>query len=168
MKSATDNAEELIKTLSRIMNRARQDSITTEIMEIVSGAEALGSDKGDTVRFVDLDDDPAVRHGAGQSGRSRPGGSPVSPWTSSVATLDVPHRPRRARRSRRRDRRHRPGHARKLAGDRASPPSARSPPGPPPTSSASATELDFKGRIEREDWVGQANRAHAVKYGEQI
>ena len=44
MKSATDNAEELIKTLSRIMNRARQDSITTEIMEIVSGAEALGSD----------------------------------------------------------------------------------------------------------------------------
>ena len=48
MKSATDNAEELIKNLSRIMNRARQDSITTEIMEIVSGAEALGSD--DVVR----------------------------------------------------------------------------------------------------------------------
>jgi F-type H+-transporting ATPase subunit gamma len=45
MKSATDNAEELIKTLSRIMNRARQDSITTEIMEIVSGAEALGTGK---------------------------------------------------------------------------------------------------------------------------
>ena len=42
MKSATDNAEELIKTLSRIMNRARQDAITTEIMEIVGGAEALG------------------------------------------------------------------------------------------------------------------------------
>jgi F-type H+-transporting ATPase subunit gamma len=43
MKSATDNAEELIKSLSRIMNRARQDSITTEIMEIVGGAEALDS-----------------------------------------------------------------------------------------------------------------------------
>ena len=41
MKSATDNAEELIKELSRVMNRARQDSITTEIMEIVGGAEAL-------------------------------------------------------------------------------------------------------------------------------
>ena len=41
MKSATDNAEELIKSLSRTMNRARQDSITTEIMEIVGGAEAL-------------------------------------------------------------------------------------------------------------------------------
>ncbi|MDQ6784342.1 MAG: F0F1 ATP synthase subunit gamma [Actinomycetota bacterium] len=41
MKAATDNADELIKTLSRIMNRARQDAITTEIMEIVGGAEAL-------------------------------------------------------------------------------------------------------------------------------
>jgi F-type H+-transporting ATPase subunit gamma len=41
MKSATDNAEELITKLSRVMNRARQDAITTEIMEIVSGAEAL-------------------------------------------------------------------------------------------------------------------------------
>ncbi len=45
MKSATDNAEDLITNLSREMNRARQDSITTEIMEIVSGAEALGSDE---------------------------------------------------------------------------------------------------------------------------
>ncbi|MGH9106626.1 MAG: ATP synthase F1 subunit gamma [Acidimicrobiales bacterium] len=41
MKSATDNADELIKTLRRAMNRARQDAITTEIMEIVGGAEAL-------------------------------------------------------------------------------------------------------------------------------
>jgi F-type H+-transporting ATPase subunit gamma len=46
MKSATDNAEELITVLSRQMNRARQESITTEILEIVGGAEALaqGSD----------------------------------------------------------------------------------------------------------------------------
>ncbi|MET0664101.1 MAG: F0F1 ATP synthase subunit gamma [Acidimicrobiales bacterium] len=41
MKAATDNAEELIIALSRAMNRARQDAITTEIMEIVGGAEAL-------------------------------------------------------------------------------------------------------------------------------
>ena len=55
MKAATDNAEELIKNLSRIMNRARQDSITTEIMEIVGGAEALGSGKGaKSVRIIDL------------------------------------------------------------------------------------------------------------------
>ncbi|WP_420637637.1 F0F1 ATP synthase subunit gamma [Candidatus Poriferisocius sp.] len=41
MKAATDNAEELITKLTRAMNRARQDAITTEIMEIVGGAEAL-------------------------------------------------------------------------------------------------------------------------------
>jgi F-type H+-transporting ATPase subunit gamma len=47
MKAATDNAEELIKTLARVMNRARQDAITTEIMEIVGGAEALRQSSGD-------------------------------------------------------------------------------------------------------------------------
>lgn len=41
MAAATDNAEELVKSLTRVMNRARQDAITTEIMEIVGGAEAL-------------------------------------------------------------------------------------------------------------------------------
>lgn len=41
MASASDNADELITKLTRLRNRARQDSITTEIMEIVSGAEAL-------------------------------------------------------------------------------------------------------------------------------
>ncbi len=44
MKAATDNADELITKLSRELSRARQDAITTEIMEIVSGAEALGGD----------------------------------------------------------------------------------------------------------------------------
>ena len=44
MKAATDNAEELITNLSRALSRARQDAITTEIMEIVGGAEALGGD----------------------------------------------------------------------------------------------------------------------------
>lgn len=43
MKAATDNAEELIVSLTRMMNRARQDAITTEIMEIVGGAEALSA-----------------------------------------------------------------------------------------------------------------------------
>jgi F-type H+-transporting ATPase subunit gamma len=43
MKAATDNAEELIKVLTRRANRARQDEITTEIMEIVGGAEALAA-----------------------------------------------------------------------------------------------------------------------------
>ena len=56
MKAATDNAEELIKSLSRIMNRARQDSITTEIMEIVGGAEALDADDSGDQPYVDLHD----------------------------------------------------------------------------------------------------------------
>jgi len=41
MKAATDNAEELIKNLSVDANKLRQAGITTEIMEIVGGAEAL-------------------------------------------------------------------------------------------------------------------------------
>ena len=45
MKSATDNAHDLIVHFTRVMNRARQDSITTEIMEIVGGAEALRGSK---------------------------------------------------------------------------------------------------------------------------
>jgi F-type H+-transporting ATPase subunit gamma len=46
MAAATENADELVRTLTRVMNRARQDAITTEIMEIVSGAEALRHAKG--------------------------------------------------------------------------------------------------------------------------
>lgn len=41
MKSATDNATEMIGTLSRSYNRARQAAITTEISEIIGGAAAL-------------------------------------------------------------------------------------------------------------------------------
>jgi F-type H+-transporting ATPase subunit gamma len=53
MKAATDNADELIKTLRRVMNRARQDSITTEIMEIVGGAEALRQGADGNAHFND-------------------------------------------------------------------------------------------------------------------
>jgi F-type H+-transporting ATPase subunit gamma len=41
MKAATDNAEELIKALTRAANSARQAEITQEISEIVGGASAL-------------------------------------------------------------------------------------------------------------------------------
>lgn len=41
MKAATDNAEELIRVLTVQANRARQAEITTEISEIVGGADAL-------------------------------------------------------------------------------------------------------------------------------
>ena len=43
MKSATDNAQELIKTYTRMANAARQAEITQEISEIVGGADALAS-----------------------------------------------------------------------------------------------------------------------------
>ena len=41
MKAATDNAEELTKSLSTEANKMRQAGITTEIMDVVGGAEAL-------------------------------------------------------------------------------------------------------------------------------
>jgi F-type H+-transporting ATPase subunit gamma len=55
MSAATENAEDMITNYRRQMNRARQDSITTEIMEIVGGAEALRASSGDT-RTFDLSD----------------------------------------------------------------------------------------------------------------
>ncbi|MGK5638670.1 F0F1 ATP synthase subunit gamma [Streptomyces sp. URMC 126] len=50
MKAATDNAEEVIKSVTRLANAARQAAITQEISEIVGGASALadataGSDR---------------------------------------------------------------------------------------------------------------------------
>ena len=42
MRSASDNAAEVIEDLTLEMNRARQAEITQEIMEVVAGAEALG------------------------------------------------------------------------------------------------------------------------------
>ena len=41
MKSATDNANDIINSLSLSYNRARQAAITQEITEIVGGAAAL-------------------------------------------------------------------------------------------------------------------------------
>src|SRR5262249_45933997 len=41
MKSATENADEMIKNLSRMYNRARQAQITKELAEVIGGAAAL-------------------------------------------------------------------------------------------------------------------------------
>jgi F-type H+-transporting ATPase subunit gamma len=41
MRSATDNADDLLRTLTRSYNKARQQSITREISDIIGGAEAL-------------------------------------------------------------------------------------------------------------------------------
>lgn len=45
MHTATDNAEDLIRDYSRLANAARQADITSEITEIVSGADALASSR---------------------------------------------------------------------------------------------------------------------------
>jgi F-type H+-transporting ATPase subunit gamma len=58
MQAATDNADELARSLTRVMNRARQDAITTEIMEIVGGAEAL---KQGASSHADDHDEPIER-----------------------------------------------------------------------------------------------------------
>jgi len=42
MKSATDNADKMVKTLTMKYNRARQSQITTELAEIMGGVEAMG------------------------------------------------------------------------------------------------------------------------------
>lgn len=44
MHTATENAEDLIRTYTRLANQARQADITQEISEIVSGADALAAD----------------------------------------------------------------------------------------------------------------------------
>ena len=41
MEKATSNARDMIKDLTLKFNKARQSAITTEMLEIVSGAEAL-------------------------------------------------------------------------------------------------------------------------------
>lgn len=50
MKAATENGEDLIKVYTRIANRERQAEITSEIMEVVGGAEALRSKEEAGVR----------------------------------------------------------------------------------------------------------------------
>lgn len=42
MRSASENAEEMIEKLTLALNRARQAAVTQEILEVVAGAEALG------------------------------------------------------------------------------------------------------------------------------
>jgi len=55
MSAATENADQFITTLRRVMNRVRQDAVTTEITEIVGGAEALR--QAGPTGYVDIDAD---------------------------------------------------------------------------------------------------------------
>ena len=42
MKSATDNADEIISKLQLLYNRARQNEVTSELIDIIGGANAIG------------------------------------------------------------------------------------------------------------------------------
>ncbi len=160
MKSATDNAEELIKNLSITMNRARQASITTEIMEIVGGAEALGSDD-EGVRLIDLDLGTGFGPFAGVlSGDRSPTVQPQQSGTSTIEADRVdaldegiegvgPVIERKL---------HEMGITTFKQIAQWSPEDVE----------RVGEQLNFKGRIEREDWIGQAKAAHLAKYGEQL
>jgi F-type H+-transporting ATPase subunit gamma len=161
MKSATDNADELIKNLSIVMNRARQDSITTEIMEIVGGAEALGSGKSaKRIRFVDLGPlDVPVASGAPATA---PAAAPA-PVQAAVAVLDdapaelpaddlediVGIGPVINRK------------LREIGVTTFAQIAAWT----PAEVERIGDQLDFPGRIERENWVEQARTMHQQKYG---
>ena len=41
MRNATDNASQMVDDLTLVMNKARQESITTELLDIVGGAAAV-------------------------------------------------------------------------------------------------------------------------------
>lgn len=147
MKSATDNADELIKNLSKVMNRARQDSITTEIMEIVSGAEALAGGKKTTVRLVDIDVAPASGAATATSTLAA---------ATTVAVLDgddlediVGVGPVINRKLREMGITTFAQVAAWSAAD----------------AERIGSELDFPGRIERENWIDQARTLHTDKYG---
>jgi F-type H+-transporting ATPase subunit gamma len=161
MKSATDNAEELIKNLSRIMNRARQDSITTEIMEIVSGAEALGGDgkKEHHVVLGPLSDDGfgagldlATFGGAGGAST----GSAAAPSPATVGLLE-------------------PDDIEAILGigpvigahlrEQGITTFAQIAAWTPEDVARIGDEIDFPGRAEREHWVEQARELQARKYG---
>jgi F-type H+-transporting ATPase subunit gamma len=147
MKSATDNAEELIKNLSRIMNRARQDSITTEIMEIVSGAEALGG--GADIRIIDFE----PLHDGSLDG-------PAAPQRVAAATaVGVLERD---------DLTDVVGIGPVLNGKLAEmgiTTFAQIAAWSDADAQRIGSELDFPGRIERENWIEQARALHNQKYG---
>jgi F-type H+-transporting ATPase subunit gamma len=150
MKSATDNAEELIKNLSRIMNRARQDSITTEIMEIVGGAEALGAG-GKQDRVLEI----APVAADDGSLDVRPGAALAVTAVGVLEPDDIEEIVGIG-----------PVIARAL-GERGITTFAQIAAWTPSEAERIGSELDFPGRIERERWIEQARELHERKYGDR-
>ncbi len=152
MKSATDNAEELIKNLSRIMNRARQDSITTEIMEIVSGAEALGGDakSGRRITLGPLADegfDAGLDVGSFRAAAATAVGVLEADDIEEILGIGPVIG----------------AHLR----DQGITTFAQIASWTPADAARIGDEIDFPGRAERERWVEQARELHANKYNDK-
>ena len=173
MKSATDNAEELIRTLSITMNRARQASITTEIMEIVGGAEALGSGTGNEVSHVDLDSDMSLGDPA-ETGPASAAPTPTSsvPGAGSTAVESTPAADPGSVATIERETE--PDDLKRIKGV-AGVLEARLHAMGITTFKEITTwddadmdriddQLGFEGRIQRDDWQGQARQFHNEKY----
>ncbi len=171
MKSATDNAEELIKSLSIVMNRARQASITSEIMEIVGGAAALdGGD--DAVAYLDMGDDyfgGALGAGPGMAHAASPAAPPaeaeVAPQSAGTATATL-ERPAPVE-VEPDDLKLIKGVANVLEGrlhDLGITTFKEITTWDDADMDRIDDHLGFEGRIQRDDWQGQARRFHNEKY----
>ena len=162
MKSATDNAEDLIKNLSIVMNRARQDSITQEIMEIVGGADSLDADSNG-VKYVDLGAEIVAPPAAPTSAPTPPAPAPArpapqaapAPAATATATLE-------------------PDDLKKIKGIAGVLEERLHDMGITTYKEITTWDdedmdriddhLGFEGRIQRDDWQGQARRFHNEKY----
>ncbi len=167
MKSATDNAEDLIKSLSIVMNRARQASITSEIMEIVGGAAAL--DGGDDVMsYIDMGDD-YFGGPLGVETATMRAASPAAPPADSGGPATAPGSSRSATATMERadDLKLIKGVSEVLEG-RLHAMGITTFREITTWDTADMDRIDdslgFEGRIQRDDWQGQARRFHNEKY----
>ena len=161
MKSATDNAEELIANLSIVMNRARQDSITQEIMEIVGGAAALEGD-GLDAQYLDLGDDALFAAAAGVPA------APISPTADAPAADPEPAPAATATATLEADDLKRISGVAAVLEGRLHEMGIRTFKEITTWTDEDMDRIDdhlgFEGRIQRDDWQGQARRLHNEKY----
>jgi hypothetical protein len=85
MKNATDNAGDILQTLTRTYNRIRQAAITQEIAEIVGGAAALDRDNTRIHEPENIHGSHCPRAGHRARGRPRPAG-----WSRSSGRSSTP------------------------------------------------------------------------------
>jgi predicted flap endonuclease-1-like 5' DNA nuclease len=85
MRSATDNAGELVEDLTLEYNKARQESITSEILDIVGGAAALEDDSRDQGGSERFGPDDAPSGNGGSESQSGSGGGTQQATATATA-----------------------------------------------------------------------------------